>query len=91
MGTRTMVTMWAMAMAMRLMGNKEGKGKGGKCKGNSNGRVTSKKEGKGSKAMALVTRMAGKWPARVTKRAMTMATRVAGNQQQWQQRGQGQW
>jgi hypothetical protein len=50
-----------MATAMRLAGNEEGKDKGSKGNGNGNVRVVGKEEGKGSKAMALVTRMAGKW------------------------------
>jgi hypothetical protein len=35
MVTRAMATMWAMAMAMRLVGNEEDKGEGSKsnCKG----------------------------------------------------------
>ncbi len=35
----TMATMWAMATAMRLAGDKEGKGKGGKgkCDGDEGG------------------------------------------------------
>jgi hypothetical protein len=41
------------------------------------------KEGKGSKAMSMVTRMVGKWTAMAMKRAMAMATRVVG--EQWQQ------
>ncbi len=35
-------------------------------------------EGKGSKAMAMATRMAGKWSAMVTKSLMATATKVAG-------------
>jgi hypothetical protein len=38
------------------------------------------KEGEGSKAMEMVTRMAGKWTAMAMKRAMATATRVAGKQ-----------
>ncbi len=41
-------------------------------------RVAGNKEGEGGKAMAMATRMAGKWTATVTKRAMAMAMRVAG-------------
>ncbi len=44
-----------MAMAMRAVGDKEGKG---------------------DKAMATATRIAGEWTATATKMAMVMATRV---------------
>ena len=50
-------------------------------------RVAGNEEGEGGKVMAMVARMAGKWTAMVTKRAMAMATRVVGKQRQWQQRG----
>jgi hypothetical protein len=63
-----MVTMWAMAMAVRLAGDKEDKGKGGKGNGDGNVRVVGNKEDKGSKAMALATRMVGKWTVTATKR-----------------------
>ncbi len=43
-------------------------------------RVAGDEEGEGSKAMVMATRMAGKWTATATKRAMTMARRVAGKQ-----------
>ncbi len=76
--TRAMATMWAMAMAMRLVGNKEGKGKSSKGNGNGGVRVAGEEESKGSKAMALVTRMAGEWTAMATKRVTAIATRVAG-------------
>ena len=46
-------------------------------------RVAGNKEGKDSKATVMATRMAGKWTATATKRAMAMATRVTGKQQQW--------
>ncbi len=62
------------------------------CKGNGNGdvRVAGNEEGKGSKvvAMAMATRMAGKWSETATKSSMVTATRVAGKQWRWQQRGQ---
>ncbi len=45
-------------------------------------RVAGNKEGKGGKAMAIATRMVGKWTAMVTKRAMAMATLV-GNSDFW--------
>jgi hypothetical protein len=83
-------TMWAMVTAMRLAGNKKGKG-GHKGNGNGNVRVAGDKEGEGSKAMAMVmamvTRMAGKLSATVKKRLMVTATRVAGKRQQRQRRG----
>ncbi len=59
MATRAMATMWAMATGMRLIGNKEGKGKGGKGNGYDNVRVAGKEEDEGSKAMALATRILG--------------------------------
>ncbi len=48
-------------------------------------RVAGDEEGKGSKAlaMAMATRMAGKWSAMATKRSMAMVTRVAGKQWRW--------
>ncbi len=60
------------------------------CKGNDDGnvRVAGNEECKGSKAMvmamAMATRMLGKWSAMATKRSMAMATRVAGKQRQRQ-------
>jgi hypothetical protein len=80
--TRAIAMMWVMVAAMRLAGSKEGKGEGGKGYCNSNVRVAGKEEGKGSKVMALATGIASKWTATATKRAMAMATRVAG--EQWQ-------
>ncbi len=73
---------------MRLAGNK--KGKGG-CKGNGDGnvRVAGNKEGKGSKAMAMAmaTRMAGKWSVMATMRSMATATRVVGKQRRSNKKG----
>jgi hypothetical protein len=43
-------------------------------------RVVGGKEGKGSKAMTMVTRMAGKLTATVPKRETATLTRVAGEQ-----------
>jgi hypothetical protein len=56
-------------------------------------RVAGKEEGKGSKAMALATRMVGECTVMATKMAMVMAIaiRVVGKQWRWQQRGQWQW
>jgi hypothetical protein len=83
MATRAMATMWVIAMAMRLAGNKEDKGQDGKGNCNGNVRVAGKEEdggqvdcnsnkesnGDGNKGgrQAMVT---------VTKRAMAMVTRV---------------
>ncbi len=79
-----------MAMAMRLAGDKEGKDKG--RKGNYKGdEVVGDEKGEDVKAMVMSTRMVGKWTMTARKRAMAMATRVAGERQQWQQRGQWQW
>ncbi len=89
MAMRAKATMWVMAMAMRLAGNKEGKSEGGKGNGDGEFRVAGEEESKGNKVMALVTRIVGKWTAMAMKRAMAMATRVAGEQQKWQ--GRGQW
>jgi hypothetical protein len=54
-------------------------------------RVAGDKEGEGGKAMVMGTKMTGKWTATAKKRVLAMAMRVAGKQQQWQQRGQWQW
>ncbi len=43
-------------------------------------RVAGNKEGEGSKAMAMATRMEGKWMASATKRVMAMKTREAGKE-----------
>jgi hypothetical protein len=43
-------------------------------------RMAADEEGKGNKAIAMATRIAGEWTATVTKRAMVMAMRVAGKQ-----------
>jgi hypothetical protein len=43
-------------------------------------RVVGDEEGKSNKATARATRIAGEWTATETKRAMVMATRVAGKQ-----------
>jgi hypothetical protein len=40
--------------------------------------VAGDKDGNGGKAMMMATRMAGKWTAMATKRAMATVTRVAG-------------
>jgi hypothetical protein len=53
-------------------------------------RVLGDKEGKDIKAMAMATRMVGKWTVMATQRAMATVTRVAGKQQQRQQRGRWQ-
>jgi hypothetical protein len=44
-------------------------------------RVASKEEGKGGKAMAMATRVAGKWTVMVTNRAMATKTREAGKEE----------
>jgi hypothetical protein len=67
-------------MMTRLAGNKEGKGEGGKGSDNSN-EGTGKEEGKGGKAMALATRVAGKWMATGTKRVMAMKMTEAGKEE----------
>ncbi len=56
-------------------------------------RVVGDEEGEDGKAMAMATRMAGKWTVMMRKRAMAMVARVVGKQQQQrrQQRGQWQW
>ncbi len=68
---------WVLAVAMRLAGDKEGTSKGGK----------GDEEGEDGKAMAMVTRMAGKWTATARKRGIVTAMRVAGKQRQRRQRG----
>ncbi len=40
-------------------------------------RLADDEEGKGSKAMVMARRIAGKWSATVTKRVMVIVTRVA--------------
>ncbi len=82
MATRAMATMWAMVMVMRLAGNKVGRGKGVMGNGNGDARVADKEEGKGSKAMALATSMAGEWTATAKKSVMAMVMRVAGVHQE---------
>ncbi len=44
-------------------------------------RVAGEEEGKGGKAMALATRVVGKWTATATKRAMTTKTREVGKKE----------
>jgi hypothetical protein len=44
MAMRAMMMMWVMATAMRLVGNKEDKGKGGKDNGDGNVMVAGKEE-----------------------------------------------
>jgi hypothetical protein len=46
-------------------------------------RVVGKKEGEGSKAMAMATRMAGEWTVMATKRVIVTTTRVAGERWRW--------
>jgi hypothetical protein len=41
-------------------------------------RVVDDEEGENGKAMAMATRMAGKWTVTARKRAMAMATKAAG-------------
>ncbi len=53
-------------------------------------RVAGNEEGKGIKAMAMATRMVGKWTVMARKRAMAMATRVVDEQGQRRQRGRWQ-
>ncbi len=67
-----MATTWVMALVMRLAGDKEGKG-------NGDVRLAGEEEGEGSKAIAM--RMVGKWTEKMTKRAMALVTRVAGNKE----------
>ncbi len=43
-------------------------------------RVAGDEGGKGNKAMAMAARIEGEWTVTATKRAMVMATRVAGKQ-----------
>ncbi len=54
-------------------------------------RVAGDNEGKGGKAMAMATKIAGKWTATATKRAMVMAMMVACKWQGLCQRGRWQW
>jgi hypothetical protein len=43
-------------------------------------RVAGKEEGEGRKAMAIATKVAGKWTAMATKKAMATKTREAGEE-----------
>ncbi len=61
--------------ALKLDGDKQGKGKGGKGNGDDN---EGGKLGKGGKAMAMVTWVAGEQTATATKRAMATKIRVGG-------------
>jgi hypothetical protein len=45
-------------------------------------RVVDDEEGEDSKVTAMATRMVGKWTVMARKRAMAMATRVAGERRQ---------
>ncbi len=69
--------MWAMATAMRLVGDKEDKGTGGKGNGNSDVNVAGKEEN------------GGRLDCNGNKRAMAMM-RVAGKHRQLRQKGQWQ-
>ncbi len=44
-------------------------------------RVADNKEGEGDKAMAMATRVAGKWMAAATERVMAKATREVGKEE----------
>ncbi len=72
--------MWVMVMAMRLVGNEEGKGKDSKGNCDGNVRVVGEEEGKDCKAIALAIRLVGEWTATVAKRLMATAMRVVGKQ-----------
>ncbi len=54
-------------------------------------RVGGDKEGEGSKAIAMATRIVGKLTATATKRVIVMGMRVAGKQLQWRRRQRGLW
>ncbi len=78
----------AITMAMRVASNDDGDGNGGKSNGKGNkgaGRATMR-------AMAAATTVAAMRVAIDKKgesgKAMEMVTRLAGEQRQWQQRGQ---
>jgi hypothetical protein len=66
--------MWARVMVTRLVGNKEGKGKGSKGKSNGNEGGKHWREGKSGKAMA---RVVGKQMATALTRAMVTKTKEA--------------
>jgi hypothetical protein len=78
-------TTWVMTMAMRLAGNKRGKG-GQQGKWQRQREGGGQQRGRGSKAMAIAMAMAkkmvGEWSAMATKRLMAKATWVAGKQRQ---------
>ncbi len=72
-------------MAMRVAGNEEGNGEGGKCNGDSN--KWAKKRASATRVLAATTR----W--RATKRTMARAARMmaTGMRMAGKQRGQWQW
>jgi hypothetical protein len=65
-----MVMTWAMATAMRLTGDEEGKGKGGKGNGKGDTRVAGDEEGEDGKAVRMATRMVGEWTVTARKRVI---------------------
>ncbi len=80
-----MAMTWAMEMAIRLAGDKVGKGRVervaramAKVMG-----VAGDEEGEDGKAMEMGTRMVGQWTVTPRKRAIATATRVAGEQGGW--------
>ncbi len=86
MAMRAMATMWAMAMVMRLAGNEEDKGKGGKGNGDGNVRVVGKEEDGGQvdyngnkEGNCNGDEVSKRATATAMKRAMVMATRVLGD------------
>jgi hypothetical protein len=90
MATRAMATMWAMAMVVRLAGDKDDKGKGGKGNLDGDVKVAGKEEdgGKvdcnGNKEGDCDGNEGGKGAtatAMATKGAMVTATRVVGNEE----------
>jgi hypothetical protein len=76
-----MAPTWAMLMAMRLAGNNVARAKGARAMTMAM-RVAGNKEGNDGKAMAMATRVAGERTVTAMKRAMSMATREVGKEEE---------
>jgi hypothetical protein len=86
--TMVMGTMWAMATAMRLVGNKEDRGKSSKGNGNGNVRVADKEEDGGQvdcngdkEGNRNVDEGGKQVTVTAMKRVMATVTRVVGNKE----------
>jgi hypothetical protein len=78
-------------MAMRVASDDDGNGDGGKCDGDGNkgvGQATTRAMAAGTTVVAM--KVANNEEGEGSK-AMETVTRLAGEQRQWQQRGQWRW